>query len=330
MRIIDAHIHYAGDHPAVLQLLDKLNLKLLNVGVAHAPGEGWREHTAEFMALARQYPHHFAWCTAFEPPTFEQSNQAYADAVIAELEQNFVDGAVACKFWKNIGMEIRKPSGEFLMIDDPLFDPIYEYLINRGRPALMHIGEPLACWQPLDADNPHASYYRQHPEWHMGSKPDHPSHQEIIAARDRVLARHPHLNVIGAHLGSLEYDVSEIAARLDRYPNFAVDTSARLRDLMKQDTGKVRSFFMAYSDRILFGTDFVHRERVSTMDPELREAHLASVALRYGAEIAYFEVEGEFDFYGQSVAGLGLPEPVLARVLYENAQRWYPGLADEV
>jgi predicted TIM-barrel fold metal-dependent hydrolase len=328
MRIIDAHIHYAGDHPAVLQLLDALNLKLLNVAVAHAVGEGWREHAKEFSALAQQHPDHYAWCTTFEPPTFPHDARAYADAVIADLEADFAEGAVACKVWKNIGMDIRRPSGEFVMVDDPLFNPIYEYLAGKGRPALMHIGEPLACWQPLDADNPHAGYYRQHPQWYMGDKDAYPSHGELIAARDRVLARHSDLNVIGAHLGSLEYDVGELAARLDRYPNFAVDTSARLRDLMQQDTGTVRAFFLGYSDRILFGTDFVHRQRVSAMDPEEREAHLASVALRYGAEVAYYEVQGEFDFYGETTPGLGLPESDLARVLYENAERWYPGMGN--
>jgi predicted TIM-barrel fold metal-dependent hydrolase len=327
MRIIDAHIHYAGDHPAALQLLEALDLKLLNVAVAHAPGGAWREQTEGYRTLTNRYPDRYAWCTTFDPPVFPLDAQRYADRVIAGLEQDFAHGAVACKIWKNIGMDIRKASGEFLLVDDALFDPIYEYLTGAGRPALMHIGEPLACWLPLEADNPHAGYYRQHPEWYMGDKPEYPSHAELISARDRVLARHTGLSVIGAHLGSLEYDVKEVAARLDRYPNFAVDTSARLRDLMQQDTGSVRSFFLDYADRILFGTDLVQRQRVSAMEPEVREAHLASVALRYGAEVAYFEVEGEFDFYGQQVVGLGLPQSVLARVLHLNAERWYPGLS---
>ncbi len=329
MHIIDAHIHYAGDHPDVWQLLDRLSLKLLNVAVAHKRGGEWRADAAGAMALSAQQRDHFAWCTTFDPPSLPCNEQGYVDAVIAGLERDFANGAVACKFWKNIGMELRKPSGEYLMVDDPLFDPLYEYLADARRPALMHIGEPLACWLPLDDDNPHAAYYRQHPEWYMGNKPHIPSHAALIAARDRVLARHGDLKVIGAHLGSLEYDVGELAARLDRYPNFAVDTSARLMDLMLQDTQTVRDFFLAYSDRILFGTDYVHRQRVSTMDAEARQAHLAALALRYATEVAYFEVAGEFDFRGERAIGLGLPEPVLARVLHENAERWYPGLANQ-
>ena len=56
--------------------------------------------------------------------------------------------------------------------------------------------------------------------------------------------------------------------RLDRYPNLAVDISARLGDLAFQDSAKVRDFFLAYQDRILFGTDVVMRQRPSTMSEE--------------------------------------------------------------
>ena len=52
-------------------------------------------------------------------------------------------------------------------------------------------------------------------------------------ARDHILAKHPNLVVIGAHIGSLEYNVDEVAKRLDKYPNFHVEVSARTRDLTR-------------------------------------------------------------------------------------------------
>ena len=187
---IDAHIHYGGDHPDCLHVLKQLNLKLLNVCVV-SQGPDWRYQAEGFGTLARTHPETYAWCTTFDLPDFD--NPQYMDAVIRALESDFAAGAVACKIWKNIGMEIRKPSGEFLMVDDPLFDPLYTYLAAVNKPLLMHTGEPLACWQPLTGDNPHRGYYAQHPEWHMYNRPDYPSHQEIITARDRVLERHPAL-----------------------------------------------------------------------------------------------------------------------------------------
>ena len=332
MQKIDAHIHYRADHPDAIALFDDLNLKLLNVCVAHDASGRWRQERAVvYRHLADDNPQRFAWCTTFDPPGFDDvgfATEDYADRVIAGLAQDFAAGAVACKFWKNIGMDIRKPDGSFLMIDDPIFAPIYAYLAAEGKPALMHIAEPLACWQPLtDPDNPHYGYYSQHPEWHMFTKPDYPSHQALMNARDRMLAQHPNLRVIGAHLGSLEYDVAEIARRLDRYPNFAVDTSARLKDLAVQDSAVVRQFILDYRDRILFGTDIVQRRSVSAMDDETRERHLASIRQKYATEFAYYATTSTVTLQNRAVQGLGLPESVLRKLYYDNARAWYPGIA---
>lgn len=326
MQKIDAHIHYRADHPDAIALFDDLNIKLLNVCVAHDGSGRWRQERAViYRKLADNDPQRFAWCTTFDPPDFATTD--YADRVIEGLAQDFAAGAVACKFWKNIGMDIRKPDGSFLMIDDPLFDPIYAYLAAEGKPALMHIAEPLACWQPLtDPSNPHYGYYSQHPEWHMFNKPDYPAHRALMDARDHVLAQNPDLRVIGAHLGSLEYDVAEIARRLDRYPNFAVDTSARLKDLAVQDATVVRQFILDYRDRILFGTDIVQRQSVSAMDDETRAQHLASIRRKYAAEFAYYETTNPLTIQNRTVQGLGLSENVLRKLYFDNARAWYPGI----
>ena len=322
---IDAHTHYSGDHPDCVAVFERLDMKLFNVCVAStARGRGWREQAEVFGMLAQTHPQTYAWCTAFDVPDFGDPH--YMERVLAELEQDFAAGAVACKIWKNIGMEIRKPTGEFLMVDDPFFDPLYDTLISVNKPLLMHTGEPLGCWQPLDEDNSHGSYYAAHPEWYMYNKPDYPSHQEIIAARDRMLARHPKLKVVGAHLGSLEYDVAEIAKRLDRYPNFAVDTSARLHDLAWQERATVRQFFIAYQDRILFGTDTVQRQAQSTVSESERQENLASVQKRYRTESAYYETGKRVLVRGREVQGLALPPAVLEKFYRISAQRWYPGV----
>ncbi len=322
---IDAHIHYSGDHPDCVMALEQLDLKLLNVCVAStARGRRWREQVQDFGMLAQTYPQTYAWCTAFNLPDFDDSQ--YVTRVLAQLELDFAAGAVACKLWKNIGMEIRKPTGEFLMVDDPLFDPLYDYLSEANKPLLMHTGEPLACWQPLDKENSHNSYYRLHPEWYMYDKPDHPSHREIIAARDQVLARHPNLKVVGAHLGSLEYDVAEIVNRLDRYPNFVVDTSARLHDLARQDRETVRQFFVAYQDRILFGTDIVMRQAQSGISDSERQKNLSSVQDRYHTEFAYYETCKKMLVRGRETQALALPPAVLEKFYTTNAKLWYPGV----
>lgn len=321
---IDAHIHYVEAGADIAALQERWDLKFFNVCVAHEPGDGWRQQATRYAQLAHDHPERYAWCTTCDLPDF--ADPRWADRVVAALAQDFAAGAAACKFWKNLGMAERTPSGAFLMIDDPILDPVYEYLTWIGKPALMHIAEPLACWQPLDASNPHYGYYSQHPEWHMHNRPDFPSHPDLMTARDHVLEKHPRLRVIGAHLASLEYDVAVLAERLERYPNLAVDTSARLFDLMHQPSDAVRSFFIAYQDRVLFGTDIVHRRLVAQMSGEERAQHFQSVDAAYRVAFSYYESDAVLSHHGREVHGLGLPAEVLDKLYTENAREWYPGL----
>lgn len=322
--MIDAHIHYGDDASELLALLDDFGLKLLNICVAQDSHGGWRDQAESYARLTHQDPAHFAWCTSFDLPRFDDPD--YLDAVLAGLDADFANGAIACKIWKNIGMEVRKAEGSFFMADDPYFDPIYEHMVAKGWPLLTHIAEPLECWLPLKEGSPHYGYYSRNPEWHMFNKPDYPSHATLMAARDNVLAKHPRLRMIGAHLGSLEYDVAEVATRLDRYPNFAVDISARLSDLAIQDSAKVREFFIKYQDRILFGTDVVMRQAPSTLPAEERAQVLAALRQTYDMHIAYLTHSGPVTVRSYQSEGLALPASVLDKHWRTNAQQWYPGL----
>lgn len=324
MTIIEAHIHFADDDPGFVALLEKYDLKLLNICVAADEFGGWRQMAERYRHFTDTEPERYAWCTTFDLPRFDDPD--YVEKVIAELDQDFANGAIACKVWKNLGMEVRKPSGEFFMVDDPLLDPIFDHLAKNERPLLMHIAEPLACWQPLEVDSPHRGYYEENPQWHMYNKPEYPSHAQLIDARDHVVAKHPKLRVIGAHIGSLEYDVAEPAKRFARYPNFAMDISARLGDLAYQDSEKVRDFFLTYPDRLLFGTDIVQWEPLSTLSEADRAAKLAWVDENYATHFAYFERTGVVNVHGRKTLGLGLPDNILDKFYRTNARTWYPGL----
>ena len=323
-RIIDAHIHFGDDAPQLLALLEELDIALLNISFVRDAAVDWRPQADLYAELHQRFPQRFAWCTSFSLPGF--NDPSYAHHAIEGLSRDFDNGAVACKAWKNVGMEVRKPDGSFLMIDDDIFTPIFDFIASRGRTLLLHMAEPLACWLPLDERSPHYGYYSHNPEWHMFNRPDYPSHAELIAARDRMVAAHPGLRVVGAHLASLEHDVDEVAARLDRYPNLAVDISARLGDLATQDSSKVRQFFLDYQDRILFGTDVVMRMRPSSMSDAQRQAALADLAQTYRMHFAYLESGDALTVRGIATTGLDLPKPLMQKIYRTNAERWYPGL----
>lgn len=320
---IDAHIHVAADSSSAIEVMDTHGLKFLNIAVAY--GDDWRDrYHRPFASLARDDPRHFAWCTSFDLPTLPDED--FAKRTIESLEQDFAHGAVACKVWKNIGMELKDEAGRFVQIDHPVFEPILDHLEHTGRTLIAHLGEPLACWLPLDPGNPHYGYYSQNLEWHLHGRSDVPSHGEIIAARDRVLERHPKLKFVGAHLGSLEYDVDELARRFSLYPNLSVDVSARLGDLMNQDPEKVRQFFIKFADRLLFGTDIVMLKPFSGLSETNAAAQIQELEETYAAWFQYFETCRPTSWVGQSSTGIALPGPVLDRFYRENAIRCFPGI----
>jgi predicted TIM-barrel fold metal-dependent hydrolase len=320
MRLIDAHIHYCGDHPDCAADLSSRDFKLLNVCVAYRPG-GWNDQRERYRSLAAASPSLYAWCTSFDPPDFR--DPGYADRVIAGISADYAAGACGCKVWKNIGMEFRKPSGDYLMIDDPLFHPLFDFLSRAGRPVLMHIGEPRECWLPLDPGSAHYDYYSTHLEWHMYGRAGIPSHESLIAARDRVVERHPRIQFVGAHLGSLEYDLEEIARRLARYPNLMVDTSARMSNLVRAERGSVRDFLLRWADRVIYGSDFVEEQSQASLDETGRRKNLVRLAQAQSTERALLESAGPVKYQGLTVQGLALPARVLQKLLAENARSCY-------
>lgn len=319
-------MHFAGDTPGTLRLLDELNLKLFNVCVGRTPRPGGIDYSA-FIALAQAHPRHFAWCTGIDTPDF--SDDRYVEKTIAQLDRDFESGALACKIWKNIGMEAKDAGGQYLQIDHPIFTPIFAHLERRQKPALLHMAEPLQAWQKLEPGGVYTQYYARNPQYHLYGRTGVPAHADIIAARDRVLARHPKLTVVGAHLGSLEYDVAELAARFERYPNFFVDTSAldRLISLGLQEHDKVRAFVLRYQDRLLFGSDRVLRPGpLSVLSPEVQDLQLDGLKGSLAMAEAFFRGNGPVKVRDRDVSALGLPEEVVDKIFFLNARRTYPGL----
>jgi predicted TIM-barrel fold metal-dependent hydrolase len=317
---IDVHSHNFEDMPQLHDMLRRTNTQAVNVAV---PGTSPHLETMHRIAadLAKNYPglHHFT-------ATFDLTRRhepGWADEVIAALDEAFAQGAVAVKIWKEVGIDLRRPDGTFLLPDDDIFDPIYAHLARRGKPLQAHLAEPREAWLPLDPDSVHHGYYSRNPQWHLYGKPEYPSHEDIIAARDRIMEKHPTLVVLGAHLGSLEHDVDEVARRLDRYPNFYVEVAARTQDLVAQPSDKVRQFFLAYPERILYGVDRTWMPFAGDTPPtdEERAAFVEALEAHYRLDYAYYAGSGTVEYRGRPAEALALPRGVLERFYHANAQR---------
>jgi len=318
---IDAHCHVYRQDPALTALLAELDFRMLDVLVIDERDKFFKSMEPQrggALGVIHASQRRIALCTTFSPYDFDRPG--FTQRVIHQLNTDFAEGAVAVKIYKTIGMQIKTKSGKYLMPDDPVFDGIYDEIAARGRTVLAHLAEPTSCWQPPNPDSPDYSYYKEHPEESAYLNPGWPSKNEILAARDRMLEKHPRLRVVGAHLGSMEVDVDEIAKRFDKYPNFAVDTAARIPYLMLQPRRKVREFLIKYQDRVLYGTDFdLYPE---ALDSASRVRDLKKTYLK---DWRYFATNEVVKYNGRDIQGLELPPIVLQKLYHDNAMRWYPG-----
>lgn len=330
LRPIDVHAHVFKYNRALEAFLDRLHLTLLTILVVDDTAAYARkldpQHT-DALGAARASAGRVAFCTSFDP--YRITEPDFAKETVQQLDADFARGAVAVKLWKNVGMQIRGRDGRFVMPDDPLFEPLYKDIAQHRRTLITHLAEPDACWEPPDSDN-HSyqgilrryvdAYYTQNPQWYMYRHPDRPTKQAILAARDHLIERNPQLRVVGAHLGSMENDVGDIAQRLDRYPNFAVETGGRTFYWMMQPRDKVRAFILNYQDRILYGTDFQFSVAADAA------AILRRIETTYAQDWKFFATGETFQVEGQPVHGLNLPQEVLAKIFRQNAMSWIPGI----
>jgi predicted TIM-barrel fold metal-dependent hydrolase len=319
---VDTHVHAFKSDPAFTELMTRLHLHVLDICVADTQGiyGEWAAQLARAKGFVAANTGHARLCVTFNPFTFQQKD--FAQNTVKQLHEAFAEGAVAVKIWKNIGMEIKTPDGKYVMPDDPAFAPIYREIAAENRTLVAHVAEPSSCWQPPNPDSPDYDYYKENPEWYMYLHPDHPRKEVILAARDHLLAENPKLRVVGAHLGSMETDVDEIAKRFDLYPNFAVDTAARMEYLMMQPREKVRNFLIKYQDRVVYGTDLEFLANETT--PEA----LKDWQDTYARDWKFLATDQALQLRGGEIQGLNLPEPVLRRIYHDNAVRWIPGIAD--
>jgi predicted TIM-barrel fold metal-dependent hydrolase len=320
VRKLDAHVHGNVVTPALIEQARADNFELMSINVDYPDFPALKDQRAAALAQLKMDPARFHWATTFSMQGFEEPG--WADKVGAGLAADAKQGAKAVKIWKNVGMSERNKAGQLIRIDDPKISPVADQVQRLGLVLIAHQGEPHNCWLPLDqmtTDNDR-EYFKEHPQYHMYLHPEMPGYEDQIRHRDDFVAAHPQLRFVGAHLGSLEYDVDRIAAFLDRFPNANVDMAARMSQVQYQsvrDFDKVRNFFIKYQDRLLYGTDL-------TLNPGddaaqfRQEAHgFWSRDWRYLATDESQRVE----IIKADVKGLALPRAVIDKIYYSNAKR---------
>lgn len=320
VRKIDAHVHLESDNTALPEIAKEDNFRLIANTIDFGVESINRQNNIS-RQLKNQFPENISYITAFAMENRDSLN--WVETVSTNLKNDFENGAIGVKIWKNIGMTFKDSSGRFIMVDNPMLDPIVAFIVEQNKTILAHIGEPKNCWLPVNemTVGNDKEYYAKYPEYHMFLHPESPSYDQLINARDNFVEHHPDLRFVGAHLGSLEWNVDELAQRLDKYPNMAVDLTDRICHLQLQsisDWNKIYQFFIRYQDRLIYGTDFSNDSRDSAKTKEeWHKIWLADWKYFVTDEMMHdSRVKGEFK-------GLKLPKSVVTKIYFDNAVNWY-------
>ncbi|UPG96027.1 amidohydrolase family protein [Luteibacter aegosomatissinici] len=302
----------------VLPLMDRKGIRCM-VNLTGGVGRGLEDSIARFDRAA---PGRFLTLTE---PSFHLFGEAHYPALQADaLAAAARLGARGLKLLKTLGLYLREgiDSGALVGLDDPRFDPMWETCATYGLPVFLHTADPLAFFQPTDRHNERYEELAQHPDWSFYGR-DYPSHAELMAARDRVIAKHPGTTFVLLHVGNQGERLDDLAATLARFPNTMVDISARIGELGRQPR-RSRAFIDRFQDRVLFGTDAVPPPYGNAVPQQLLCDELYEIYYRF------LETEDEYFDYAPadtppqgrwSIYGLGLSSAILRKVYHDNAAR---------
>ena len=205
---------------------------------------------------------------------------------------------------------MRDPQPALVDVDDPRLVPIWEMAGELQLPVLIHVADPLAFFDPINATNERYEELCAHPEWAFPSPP-YPPCQHILSGLANLVARHPRTTFIGAHVGCCAENLGWVGTLLERCPNFYVDIAARVNELGRQPY-TAQHFFLQYPDRILFGSDLGPQPEVYRLIYRFLESD--DEYFSYSPEP--LPPQGRWQIYG-----LHLPDEVLEKVYFRNAAR---------
>ncbi len=308
--VIDVHNHVNDargieehmDPRQVVQVMDSTNVRTVVILTGM-----WGEKLQKVLdEMVKPFPGRFLVFTEMDWSKIDDAN--FSQEMVAQLDDAVARGARGLKILKDLGLGVRGKDGKLIAVDDPRLDPVWEECGRLGIPVSIHISDPEAFFHPVDARNERYEELIEHPDWSFYG-PRFPSKESLLAARDRVFARHPNTTFVALHMANWPERLDYVSEVLDRYPNVMVEFGARQAELGRQPR-RAREFFLQYQDRIMFGTD-------NGMSEEMYRNHFR-----------WLETSDEsFDYWGYpgqgrwKIYGMELPDAVLEKVYHSNAER---------
>ena len=314
--IVDAHNHLGRwltgewsvpDVDALLGAMDTWGVE----AIVNLDGMWGDELDANLDRYDRAHPGRFATFAQWDRRWFELDAW---DEIAAQMGDAFDRGARGLKVWKDLGLHLRDSAGSLVMPDDLRLEPVWDAVAAAGVPVTIHVADPIAFFEPLDARNERVEELLVNPDWWFGDRARFPSFEAIVESLEALIARRSDVTWIGAHVLCAAEDLAWVGRMLDTYPNAYADVAARIAELGRVPRA-TRELIVRHPDRFLFGTDAfppdgevyaVHRRFFETGDEHFP----------YDSDPDEVPSQGRW-----TISGLELPADVLERVYAANAKR---------
>jgi len=316
--VIDAHNHLGADFGGgwdvrpVSELLDTLDAAHVRAYVDLDGGWGEEILDRRLAKFKQAAPERFICFGSPEWSRWPEKGSRFGEWTARNFRAQVARGAQGLKIWKDFGLHVRDEKGSLVAVDDERLAPLWEAAGELAVPVLVHVADPVAFFQPLDARNERWEELHAHPDWHFPPE-RFPAFATILEAFARLVKRHPATTFIGAHVACYAENLAWVDRLMADCPNLIIDFSQRIAELGRQPYS-ARRLLTKYQDRVLFGTD---------SGPRLD---------MYRTYYRFLETDDEYFDYDPSgvptqgrwcIHGLNLAQDVLEKIYFRNAAKLF-------
>ena len=320
--VIDIHFHFRSDFVTKEDLIqlnpDSLIKVMDSVGIKMIVGNDGKDIENLLKIYHDRYPDKFLNFTTLMVHSWPYPDD-YMASLPERLEKLVKEGLSGIgEFPKELGLKIKDTNGKRISTDDARLAPLFEKAGELGIPIVWHVADPIQFFQPIDRHNERFIQLVRYPDWSYYG-PEFPTRATLFKERENVVREHPHTIFIMAHLGMCPDDFDYLGHLFDTYPNLYAEISSSLSDVGREPY-TARKFFIKYKDRILFGTDGGAFIGVKGWTLEKY----------YQSYFDFLETDDELiDYPAQEavnqgdwkIYGINLPDSVLKKIYYENAEK---------
>lgn len=323
--VVDTHAHFGAteaSYELAVKTMDEANIAVTIV-LSGSNGERLDKH----LALAAKYPGRFIVFCGPRASREKWYNDDIGEVYAKQIEDAHKKGAAGVGEVGKWALYDAKTTW-----DAPRLDAMWAKIEALQIPVNWHVADPSRYWRP---ENPYntlesPSYYRKRPLKFA-----------LLMQQERVLEKHPKMIVIASHSNYLTDMIPMLEYRFRKYPNYHVDLSAAVGEW-----GRVSEEFKflvtEYADRFLYGTDAGYRESSVEMfgggEIDVAAHNMSAFHLAHYMFLGTDQRSLPIPFhgnYGKTLVGwkagysryvhdgVKLPEDVLRKIYYRNAERLF-------